>query len=300
MALGTIPFGTAVDDDASFALLDRFVEAGGTAIDTANNYPYWVQGATGDESELAIGRWLAARSNRDRVLISTKCGGRPTASGDTVEGLSAGAVRAAATGSLSRLGTDRVDVYWAHVEDRSTPLEEQAEIFGALVTEGSVRELGASNHATWRLERARQIAVTAGLQPYTHVQLRYTYLQPRPGVRLPENGHTLVTPETLDYVAVEGLTLWAYNTLMFGAYSRRDRPINEIYDHPGTTRRLAVLHEVAGELGVTATQLVLAWLVAHGVVPIVGVTRMEQLDEALAGVQLRLDPALVARLDEPA
>lgn len=304
MALGTIPFGTRLADDDSFALLDRFVAAGGTRIDTANNYPFWVEGATGDESELAIGRWLAARRNRDDVVLSTKCGGRPALPGDTTmasaEGLSEAVIRDAAEGSLRRLGTDRIDVYWSHVEDRTTPLEEQVRAFGALVTRGAVRELGASNHATWRLDRARQIALAAGLQPYTHVQLRYTYLQPRPGVRLPEPGHTLVTVETLDYVAAERLTLWAYNTLMFGAYTRPDRPINEIYDHPGSTRRLAVLHEVAGELGATANQVVLAWLVAHGVVPIVGVTRTDQLDEALAGVQLQLKPQVLARLDEAA
>jgi aryl-alcohol dehydrogenase-like predicted oxidoreductase len=302
MALGTIPFGSALGDDASFALLDRYVEAGGTRIDTANNYPFWVEGTTGDESELAIGRWLAARGNRDQVILSTKCGARPTVPGDTTmgssEGLSREAVRTAAEGSLRRLGTDRIDVLWSHLDDRTTPLEEQVEAFGALVTRGSVRRLGVSNHATWRVDRARQIALAAGLEPYSHIQLRYTYLQPRPGVRLPEDGHTLATPETLDYVTAEHLTLWAYNTLMFGAYTRADRPINEIYDHPGTTRRLAALHDAAAELGVTANQVVLAWLVAHGIVPIVGVTRPEQLDEAIAGVRLDLEPKVVTRLDD--
>jgi aryl-alcohol dehydrogenase-like predicted oxidoreductase len=304
MALGTIPFGSSLPDDASFALLDRFVDAGGTRIDSANNYPFWVEGCTGDESELAIGRWLAARGNRDEIVLSTKCGARPTAAGDTTmgsaEGLAPAVIRSAAEGSLRRLGTDRIDVFWSHVEDRQTPLEEQVQAFGELVQQGSVRALGASNHATWRVDRARQIALGAGLEPYSHIQLRYTYLQPRPGVRLPEAGHTLVTPETLDYVATEHLALWAYNTLMFGAYTRPDRPINEIYDHPGTTRRLAVLHEVAAELGATPNQVVLAWLVAQGIVPIVGATRPEQLDEAVAGVQLHLEPELVARLDDAA
>jgi aryl-alcohol dehydrogenase-like predicted oxidoreductase len=302
MALGTIPFGSSLPDDTSFALLDRFVEAGGTRIDTANNYPFWVEGCTGDESELAIGRWLTARGNRDRVVISTKCGGRPTAAGDTTmgssEGLAPDVIRRAAEGSLARLGTDRIDVFWSHMEDRTTPLEDQVRAFGALVTQGSVRALGASNHATWRVDRARQIALAAGLEPYTAVQLRHTYLQPRPGVRLPEDGHKLLTPEMLDYVATERLALWTYNTLMFGAYTRADRPINEIYDHPGTTRRLAVLHDVAGELGVTANQVVLAWLVAQGIVPIVGATRPEQLDEAIAGVRLELEPKVVTRLDD--
>ena len=299
LALGAIPFGSAVDDAGTAAILDRYVDAGGTRIDTANNYPHWVEGATGDESELAIGRWLATR-DRDRVFLSTKCGGRPTGDDGTAEGLSAEAIRSAFEGSLRRLGTDHIDLYWAHVEDRDTPLEEQVQALGALVADGKVGALGASNHATWRVERARQLAVAARLTPYTSLQLRYTYLQPRPGVTLPESGHTLVTPETLDYAATDGLTIWAYNTLMFGAYTRPERPLNEVYDHPGTARRLAVLHQVATELGATANEVVLAWLVAGGIIPIVGVSRTEQLDEALRGVQLQLPPELLERLDAPA
>lgn len=303
IALGTIPFGTSVDDSTSFDLLDRFVAGGGTRIDTANNYPFWVDGASGDESELALGRWLVSRRTRDRVVLGTKCGGRPTNGRtlDSTEGLSAPAIRHAVEGSLRRLQTDSIDVYWAHVEDRSVPLEETVGAFGELAAQGVVREVGASNLPTWRLERGRQTARALGVQPWTHVQLRHTYLQPRPGVRLPEAGHTLVTPEMLDYVSVEpDLTLWAYNTLLFGAYTRPDRPLHEIFDHPGTTRRLAVLHDVAREADATVNQVVLGWLIAQGIVPIVGVTRVAQLDEALAGARLELGADLLARLDEPA
>ncbi|QHT56931.1 aldo/keto reductase [Cellulomonas sp. H30R-01] len=305
LALGTIPLGTTVDERDSFALLDRFVELGGIRLDTADNYPFWQDGCTGDESEATIGRWLAARGNRDAVVLSTKVGARPRTPGDRtlddVEGLSAAAIRAAVEGSLKRLGTDRIDVYWAHVEDRAVPLEETVGAFGALVADGTVGVLGASNHATWRLERARRTARDLGVAPFTQVQLRHTYLQPRPGVRLPEGGHTLATPETFDYLAAEGdLTLWAYNTLMFGAYTRPDKPMQELFEHPGTTARLAVLHDVARELGVSANQVVIAWLVANGVVPIVGATRVEQVEEAVAGARLTLDDDLVARLDAPA
>ncbi|GCE78113.1 oxidoreductase [Cellulomonas biazotea] len=305
LALGTIPLGTTVDEPSAFAILDRFVELGGTRLDTADNYPFWQDGCTGDESEATIGRWLAARGNRDDVVLSTKVGARPRTPGDRtlddVEGLSAGAIRAAVEGSLKRLGTDRIDVYWAHVEDRTVPLEETVAAFGALVADGTVGALGASNHATWRLERARRTARDLGVAPFTHVQLRHTYLQPRPGVALPEGGHTLATKETFDYLAAEGdLTLWAYNTLMFGAYTRPDKPLQEIFEHPGTTARLAVLREVADGLGVSPNQVVVAWLVAHGVVPIVGATRVEQVEEAVAGARLTLDAGTLARLDAPA
>ncbi|MDH2427571.1 aldo/keto reductase [Sphaerisporangium sp. TRM90804] len=305
IALGTIPFGTAVDEATSFALLDRFVEAGGTMIDTSNNYPFWMEGATGDESEATIGAWLSARGNRDRVVLSTKCGGRPTIPGDrtldSAEGLSAPTVRAAVRESLRRLRTDHVDVYWAHIQDRSTPLQEQVEAFAGLVADGAAKAVGASNHPSWRLERARALAVANGWAPYSHVQLRHSYLRPRPGVRLPEAGHVQVGEETLDYVRTEGLRLWVYTSLLAGAYSgRADRPVPAHYDHPGTARRLARLREVAAELGATPNQVVLAWLLAQDIVPIVGVSSAPQLEEALAAVDLKLDDEVRARLDDPA
>lgn len=301
IALGTIPFGTTVDEETSFAILDHYVENGGKIIDTANNYPFWLDGATGDESELTIGRWLATRRNRDRIILSTKCGARPTKPGDrtlnSAEGLSAPVIRRAVEGSLRRLGTDHIDVYWAHIDDRSVPLEETVATFDELVLAGLVKEVGAGNHTTWRLERARSLAAARGCTRYTHAQLRHSYLRPRPWVRLPESGHTQVTDETLDYVRSESdLTLWVYTALLAGAYA--GKPLPEHYDHPGTTRRLAVLDEVAGELGATRNQVVLAWLRAQDIVPIVGVSTVAQLDELLTDV--KLDDEQLARLDAPA
>ncbi|GAA3124300.1 aldo/keto reductase [Planomonospora alba] len=304
LALGTIPFGTAVDDRTAFAIMDRFAEAGGALLDTANNYPFWYDGATGDESELTIGRWLASRKNRDRMVVGTKCGARPTVPGDrtlgSAEGLSAPVIKAAIEGSLRRLGTDHVDVYWAHMEDRSVPLAETVGAFDELVREGRVREVGASNLPVWRLERARNVARENGWTPYTHLQLRHSYVRPRPGAPLQSSGHRVAGDETLDYLREEpSVTLWAYNTLMSGGYTREDRPFDEAFDHPGTDRRLAVLREVAAEVGATVNQVVLAWLIggSPAVVPIVGVSGVEQLDEALGALDVKLDGELRARLD---
>ncbi|MEU5862403.1 aldo/keto reductase [Nonomuraea sp. NPDC047529] len=296
-----MPFGTGVGLRETFAILDRFQDAGGTMLDTANNYPFWDEGRTGDESEEAVGAWLAARGNRDRIFIGTKGGARPTVPGDrtlgSAEGLSAAAVTRAAEGSLRRLRTDHIDLYWSHIEDRSVPLSETLGALNTLAEQGKVRALGASNIAAWRLERARNVSGARGWLPYGHVQLRHTYLRPRPFTRLPEGGHTLASDETLDYVAAEpDVTLWAYNTLMSGAYTRADRPMPEIYDHPGTARRLAVLREVAGELGATPNQVVLAWLMADGHVPVVGVSTTAQLDEVVGAADVKLDAELHARL----
>ncbi|MFE3453312.1 aldo/keto reductase [Nonomuraea sp. NPDC059194] len=302
-AIGTIDFGTRVSLEDTFALLDRFTEAGGAIVDTANNYPFWNAGRTGDESEEAVGAWLAARGARDRIVLSTKVGARPTVAGDrtldSAEGLSARAIGRGIEGSLRRLGTDRVDVYWSHMEDRPVPLEETLGAFDELAAAGKIGRLGSSNMPAWRLERARNISAANGWLPYTALQLRHTYLRPRPMVRLPEGAHVLTTDETLAYAREENLSLWVYNALMSGAYTRADRPIPEAYDHPGTTRRLAVLREVAGELGATPNQVVLAWLTAQGLVPIVGVTTMAQLEEAIGSAGLKLDDELMRRLDEP-
>jgi aryl-alcohol dehydrogenase-like predicted oxidoreductase len=307
-ALGAMDFGTRLDPGTSTALLDRFVERGGRWIDTANCYSFWMDpSGVGGQSETVIGRWLAARPGaRDRVLISTKVRQQPTVPGkwpESAEGLSAPAVRSAVRESLRRLGTEWIDLYWAHAEDRDVPLEETVGAFGEVVSEGLARRLGASNHTAWRVERGRAIARAAGVAGWTALQLRHSYVQPRPGVVLPESGHRLATAESLDYARSEpDVDLWAYSSLLWGSYTRPDRPLPEHYDHPGTTRRLAVLGEVAAETGATANQVVLAWLTGGdpAVVPIVGVSRTEQLDEAFDAMELRLDEGQRRRLDEAA
>ncbi|ATE56425.1 aldo/keto reductase [Actinosynnema pretiosum] len=304
LCLGTLPFGSGVDEGTSFAILDRFAEAGGTFLDTANNYVSWTEAGTGDESEAVLGRWLAARGNRDSVVLGTKVGARPAASGPGqagtgYEGLSAGVVEAGIEGSLRRLGTDRVDVYYSHVEDRSVDLAETLGAFAGLVARGSVREVACSNHATWRIERARAVSGANGWPKYAAAQLRFSYLRPRPGYRLPESGHVLMSGELLDFARSEGdFALVAYSALQFGQYA--GRPLREENRHVGNERRLAVLGEVADELGLTRNQVVLGWVMAQGVVPVVGVSSVAQVDEALGAADLVLPEEVLARLDAAA
>ncbi|MFC5661386.1 aldo/keto reductase [Kitasatospora misakiensis] len=304
VVLGTLGFGTAVDEETSFAILDRFVENGGTVLDTANNYAFWIGDATGGESEAVIGRWLASRKARDQVVISTKVGARPTVPGaglEAAEGLSEKVIRAGIEGSLRRLGTDHVEVYWSHIEDRAVPLDETVQTLAELVTSGKAGAVGASNHAVWRVERARALA---GDGPrYTHLQYRYSYLQPRFDVPLRSAGHVHVTSELLDYVHAEGdLRLWVYSPLLSGGLTRDDVEIDAAYDHPGTPKRLAALRAVAEETGATINQVTLSWLLDHeaGLLPLVGVSRIAQLDEALGALDVRLTAEQRKRLDEAA
>jgi aryl-alcohol dehydrogenase-like predicted oxidoreductase len=302
IALGTLAFGTSVTEEMSLKILDRFTELGGTTLDTANNYAFWVDGGTGGESELVLGKWLRTRNARETVRIGTKAGARPAVPGaglEAAEGLSDKAIRSALDDSLRRLGTDHVDVYWTHIEDRSVPLAETVHTLADLVEDGKVGELGVSNHAVWRTERARALA---GDRPrYTHLQYRYSYLQPRFDMALPSSAHVHVTAELLDYVRTEpDLRLWAYSPLLSGGYTREDVAIPAAYDHPGTVHRLATLREVADELGATVNQVVLAWLLDHdpSILPIVGVSKVTQIEEAMGALDVTLSDEQRRRLDE--
>jgi aryl-alcohol dehydrogenase-like predicted oxidoreductase len=302
LALGAMWFGTVQDERRSFELLDRFLDAGGVWIDTANCYSFW-EDPTGFGA--LLGRWMASRPGvRDRVKISTKMGCEPTVAGrfpETAEGLSAGAVKSGIEGSLRRLGTDHVELYWAHMPDPATPLEETVAAFDELVSAGSVGRLGCSNYPVWQIERARQIARAHGSAGFTAVQRHHTYLQPRPATR-PTVAHRFgaVTNEVLHYLEHHPDTaLWAYMPLLSGRYTRADKPLPAEYDHPGTARRLAVLDEIAAETGTNRNRVVLAWLTGGNpaATPIVGVSTVKQLDEAVAGVSLALTAEQRERLD---
>jgi len=302
LCLGGMHFGTKTDEATAFAVLDRFLEVGGTFIDTANTYAFWPEGGTGEESEALLGRWLRSRGVRDQVVLATKVGALPVPLDapwpQAAEGLSTEVIERQVKASLDRLGTDRIDVYYAHIEDRRTPLEETVTAFGDLVARGMVQLLGCSNHAAWRIERARALARQLGVAGYTCVQQRATYLQPRPGADFGANPHA--DDELLDYVRSErDLTLLGYSTLLGGALSRSDRPVPEQYDHPGTEGRLSELGRVAEELGASPNQVALAWHM-HGspsTLPVIGVSSVAQLDECLAAVDLELDAHQLDRLN---
>ncbi|MEV5355110.1 aldo/keto reductase [Streptomyces sp. NPDC086081] len=300
IVLGTMDFGTRVEPGRAFAILDSFVASGGVWLDTANCYSFWNDPrGTGGASERLIGAWLRARPGlRDRVRIATKVRHNPLVPHswpDSAEGLSARAVHAGVEESLGRLGVDHVDLLWAHAEDRSVPLEETVGAFGELVTKGTVLRVGAANHAAWRVERARALAREQGVEPWSALQLRHSLVQPRPLTPLAEAGHRMLTAEDLDLARSEGLSVWSYSALLWGSYVRADKPLPDTYDHPGTTRVLAVLGEVAAELSATPNQVVLAWLMRQGIAPIVGASRVEQIEEALAARDVRLADEHVAR-----
>ncbi len=194
LVLGAMSFGTLVDEETSFALLDRFVDRGGIWIDTADCYSFWTsETGQGGASEEVLGRWLAARPDaRAQVRISTKVGAEPLWPGSWPEhraGLSPRAIHAAVEGSLERLGVDRIDLLWLHQEDRTVAIEDTVDALAALTVDGTVGRVGASNHPAWRIERARAHARKIGSVPLDAFQLNSTYLRTRPGTLPPGVAH---------------------------------------------------------------------------------------------------------------
>jgi aryl-alcohol dehydrogenase-like predicted oxidoreductase len=297
LVLGGNVFGWTADRAASFAVLDAFVAGGGTMIDTADVYSAWVDGHQGGESETMIGAWLRANGKRDEVLIATKVGMLP---GEGGEALSPARIVAACEASLRRLGTDRIDLYFAHRDDEAQPQQAVAEAFARLVEAGKVRVLGASNFHAARLKSAVETARAAGLPHYQVLQPEYNLVS-----RHKFEG------ELQDYCVTENVGVVPYYGLasgfLTGKYRTRDdlsksvrgARMGELLEGKGAAV-LAALDSVAGETGATLAQVALAWLIAQpGVTaPIASATSSAQVEELLGAMALTLSPDQLERLTD--
>lgn len=308
IALGAMLMGTSVDEDTSFTILDRYVERGGTFIDTADNYAYWLTGSQGGESEQLLGRWLLSRGIGDEVVIATKVGGRPAhpTNGISLEtaGLAPDVVRESVRRSLTHLGRERVDLYYAHIPDAAVPIEDEVATFGELVADGLIGAWGLSNHWMWQVERARGVAASSGVPGFAALQYHHSYLRARvdqASMRSPDGQLGVATGDHLSYLrAHPEAPLVAYTPLLSGAYVREDRPVGELYRHQGNQARLEALAIVAKELDATANQVVLSWLIGGDlpIIPLVGASSVAQLDELLDALDLTLSVDQRAALDE--
>jgi aryl-alcohol dehydrogenase-like predicted oxidoreductase len=294
LALGTDLIGSKIDSETSFGLFDFFAEHGGTMIDTANFYSSWMPGCQGGESETTVGCWMKERGNRQRVIVSTKVGFDYPG---CVGGLSASEIERECEKSLERLQTDYIDVYYAHRDDRETPLQETMEAFHRLIKAGKIRAVGASNLAVWRIAQGNILSKAGDWIGYSVVEQRYTYLRPRYGADF--GPQIFISDELKDFANASCVALIGYSVLLRGAYTRSDREVPAQFAGPDSEARLRVLKAVASETGRNANQIVIAWMrqSSPAILPIVGASRIEQLAENIDALRLKLTPDQMRRLD---
>ena len=292
LCLGGNVFGWTADEDESMAVLDAYTAAGGNFVDTADGYGNWVEGNPRGMSERIIGRWMAARGNRDELVIATKVG---RAQG--MRGLAAETIRTGAEQSLERLGTDRIDLYYAHADDPETPLEETMAAFDELVRAGKALHVAASNYSAPRLAEALRVSDREGLVRYAALQPEYNLVS-----RSEYEG------DLQELAVAEGLACLPYYALASGFLTGKYRPDGpEVQSaRAGSARKhldraahvLAILDEVAAAHATTVAAVALAWLRAQpGVTaPIASARTPEQLAELLPMAGLELAPEELDRL----
>ncbi|MBI0536735.1 aldo/keto reductase [Roseomonas sp. KE2513] len=298
LVFGGNVFGWTADEPTSFSLLDRFVDAGLNAIDTADVYSRWAPGHRGGESEEIIGRWLRANpGKRQRVLILTKVG---MDMGEDRKGLSPRWIERAVEDSLRRLGTDRIDLYQSHSFDADTPQEETLRAYEALIKAGKVRAIGCSNFDAAQLSEALDTAKAQGLP-------RYECLQPE--YNLYDRGS--FDGPLRDLVMRKGIGVITYFSLAAGFLSGKYRSKADLegraravrverYLNERGTRILAALDEVSARAGAAQAEVALAWVIAReGVTaPIASATSLDQMESLIRAVNLTLSAEDIAALDK--
>jgi aryl-alcohol dehydrogenase-like predicted oxidoreductase len=286
--------GWTTDTKRSFELLDRCVERGFNTVDTADVYSAFAPGHSGGESEEVLGRWLAQRGRRDDIILMSKVGML-----EQRKGLSAGNIEGAVEDSLRRLGTDYLDVYFAHIDDQDVPLEDTLGAFGRLVDKGKVRALGASNYSAARTKQALELSEKMGLPRYEVLQPEYN-LYDRAGFETDLAG--LAEEKALGVVGYSALASGFLTGKHLRIEDLSDRPraqfITRYFDERGK-RVLQGLLEAAAALQAKPAQIALAWLMARrGITaPIVSATSIEQLDELLDAVNVVIPEEWMTRLE---
>ncbi|MGN7799717.1 aldo/keto reductase [Leifsonia sp. 22587] len=292
LSLGGNVFGWTADRQTSFDVLDAYTAAGGNFVDTADGYSAWVPGNTGGDSERILGEWFDARGNRDQVVLATKVSQHPD-----FKGLAPDNIRRAADASLERLKSDYIDLYYAHFDDESVPLEETVAALSGLVDTGKVRYIGISNYSPERIEEWFRITEREGLHRAVALQPHYNLVE-----RAYETSYRPIAER-------EGLGVMPYFALAAGFLTGKyrdgvtvDSPraggAAKYLDETGRSV-LAALDDVAAAHDASVASVALAWLAAQPTItaPIASARTTDQLPDLLASVDLRLTDDELASLD---
>lgn len=298
LTFGGNVFGWTVDQSASFSLLDALLDNNLNFIDTADVYSRWVDGNQGGESETIIGNWLKKTGKRDQIVLATKVG-KPMGEGKV--GLSPRYIKEAVEASLKRLQTDYIDLYQSHDDDADTPLAESLAAFDALIKEGKVRAIGASNYSAPRLAEALKVSKDNGLARYETLQPLYNlydrkvYEEALEKV-VTENGVGVIN----FYGLASGFLTGKYRTKADASKSKRGESVIERYLDDRGLKVLKGLDQVAEKHGVQPGQVALAWQIARPSItsPIVSATSLQQLNELAQAATLRLDDDDIQTLND--
>lgn len=298
LVFGGNVFGWSADENTSFQLLDAFVDAGLNCIDTADCYSAWVEGHQGGESETVLGKWLKKSGKRDKVIIATKVG---MEMGDGSKGLTSKHIMKSVEDSLTRLQTDVIDLYQAHIDDPETPFEETFIAFDKLVQQGKVRYIGASNYSAERLAEAVKASKELGMATFQTMQPEYNLYNR-------QDYETNLQP-TIEKL---GLGVITYYSLASGFLSGKYKTADDlqksavrgsrvkVYLNERGLNILEALHKVAKEYDATPAQVALAWIRANPTItaPIVSSTNLEQLQQLIKSTELTLSEEAVKQLNQ--
>ncbi|WP_235781363.1 aldo/keto reductase [Sinomonas notoginsengisoli] len=293
LALGTNVFGWTADTRTSHTILDAYIAGGGNFLDTADSYSFWAPGNSGGESESVIGKWLASRGTRDDVVIATKVSHHPD-----LQGMAPATIRKAVDGSLTRLGVDAIDVYYAHFDDPETPLEESIAAMSELVDQGKVRTIGISNYSADRIREWLKITEREQFHAPVAVEPQYSLAERE------------IEADILPLAREHGLAVMPYYSLAHGFLTGK-YAVGQAVDSPRAgdaskylTPRgeaiLGALTQVAAEQSVEPAAVALAWLAAQpGVVaPIASARNANQLAPLLQSMDIELSEAQMRQLDD--
>lgn len=291
-------FGWTLDQQASFGILDAFIDLGFNAIDTANNYSHWVAGNKGGESEIIIGNWLQERGVRDQVVLMTKVGGR--FGYDSKPNVKGTYIKEEVENSLRRLRTDYIDLYQTHYDDEVTAVEETLRAYEDLIQAGKVRFIGASNISPERLVESLDTSVEKGLPSYVSLQPEYNLYDRAKFENLYEKISFEKQIAVIPYYSLaSGFLTGKYTSEAdFGQFAR-GAGIQEKYWNDRGRRIVGALNEVANAYSVSASAVALAWLLAQRTVtaPIASATKRQHMEAFVEAVNLRLDAASLAKLE---
>lgn len=304
LCLGTMQFGWTADERTSLRVLDAAYERGINFIDTADVYSRWIEGNQGGVAEQILGKWLRRRRvNRESIVLATKVQA-PMADGPNEQGLSRLHIMSAAHASLSRLGVDAIDLYQLHWPDEDTPIEETLRALDDLVRKGDVRYIGCSNFPAWRLVDALWTSTHYHLVQFASLQPHYNLV------------HREEYENELEAVCSHfGLAVLPYSPLaggfLTGKYSRDEEPAE---DSRGATsskirrymaqekswQMLELLEDLGSARGKTSSQMALGWLLTRPSItsPIIGPRSIEQLEDNLGALGLRLSEEELGRIED--